>query len=76
MSTEPLAQEKRRKPRRTVDAYAACGSHGKPWCHMMGPRAKPGQLAVFETFNQAVNAHGGKIHRVKIYIDAEPCNGV
>jgi hypothetical protein len=35
-------------------------------------RYQPGQIAIFETARQALSAHGGPIHKVKIYIDQEP----
>lgn len=70
--TDRTLPAKKRSRRKVIDAYAACGSHGKPWCHYSGPSSYIGQLAIFETHDQANNAHGGRIHRVKIYIDAEP----
>jgi hypothetical protein len=65
---------KKRSRRKVIDAYAACGSHGKPWAHYSGPSSYIGQLAVFETHRAAKKAHGGNIHRVKLYIEQEPCN--
>lgn len=72
MIREPLSSETRRKPRKVITGYAACGSNGKPWCHMRGPSAPVGQLPIFETHRQALEAHGTAVHRVTIYIEREP----
>lgn len=70
---EPVPTAKKRsKPRRIgMVAYAVCGSHGKPWCHLSGPSSHPGQLAIFESARAAHKAHGGRIHEVKIYVERE-----
>jgi len=70
--SNPALDQKRKRPRRKIGGYAACGSHGSPWCHMGGPGAKIGQLAIFETHRQARDACGEPVHRVTIYIEREP----
>lgn len=61
----------KRQRRLVMEAYAACGSHGKPWVPMINRVPELiGRLAIYETEKQA-RAEGPWVHRVKIYIESE-----
>jgi hypothetical protein len=67
--------EKKHLRRRKLVAYAGTGSHFGPWVQMDDcQRGLRGQMAIFETYADALRSEGNpyRVHRVTMYIEQEP----